>query len=234
MKLNMKSLLKDKNVLRVVALVSVLNLLGYLMMQNLDAVAFFIIIGFLTTYFSKNMIVVLLVAMISTNFLVMSRSAGRKMVEGMKNKGLPTTKDVNKDKEEDKEPKGDDDNEEQIMATGKPSKLDEAGTLEKAYENLETMLGSDAIKNMSQDTQQLAKKQQDLAKMVKNMEPMMDSVSSIMNKMGGIDGVNKMLEKSKGLMEGLTSITNKVSFDPSEGVDGKKKSPQLEGFAIRG
>ena len=234
MKLNMKSLLKDKNVLRVVALVSVLNLLGYLMMQNLDAVAFFIIIGFLTTYFSKNMIVVLLVAMISTNFLVMSRSAGRKMVEGMKNKGLPTTKDVNKDKEEDKEPKGDDDNEEQIMATGKPSKLDEAGTIEKAYENLENMLGSDAIKNMSQDTQQLAKKQQDLAKMVKNMEPMMDSVSSIMDRMGGIDGVNKMLEKSKGLMEGLTSITNKVSFDPSEGVDGKKKSPQLEGFAIRG
>ena len=234
MKLNMKSLLKDKNVLRVVALVSVLNLLGYLMMQNLDAVAFFIIIGFLTTYFSKNMIVVLLVAMISTNFLVMSRSAGRKIVEGMKNKGLPTTKDVSKDKEEDKEPKGDDDNEEQIMATGKPSKLDEAGTLEKAYENLETMLGSDAIKNMSQDTQQLAKKQQDLAKMVKNMGPMMENVTNIMDRMGGIDGVNQMLEKSKGLMEGLTSITKKVSFDPSEGVDGKKKNPQLEGFAIRG
>ena len=232
MKLNMKSLLKDKNVLRVVALVSVLNLLGYLMMQNLDAVAFFIIIGFLTTYFSKNMIVVLLVAMISTNFLVMSRSAGRKMVEGMKNKGLPTTKDVSKDKKE--EPKGDDDNEEQIMATGKPSKLDEAGTLEKAYENLETMLGSDAIKNMSQDTQQLAKKQQDLAKMVKNMGPMMENVTNILDRMGGIDGVNQMLEKSKGLMEGLTSITNKVSFDPSEGVDGKKKNPQLEGFAIRG
>ena len=94
MKLNMKSLLKDKNVLRIVALVSVLNLLGYLMMQNLDAVAFFVIIGFLTTYFSKNMIVVLLVAMISTNFLVMSRSAGKKMVEGMENK-----EEDNKDKD---------------------------------------------------------------------------------------------------------------------------------------
>lgn len=232
MKLNMKSLLKDKNVLRVVALVSVLNLLGYLMMQNLDAVAFFIIIGFLTTYFSKNMIVVLLVAMISTNFLVMSRSAGRKMVEGMKNKGVPTTKDVSKDKKE--APKGDDDNEEQLMATGKPSKLDEAGTLEKAYENLETMLGSDAIKAMTDETQTLAKKQQDLAKMVEKMGPMMDNVSSMMDKMGGMDGVAKILDKSKGLMEGLTSITNKVSFDPSEGVDGKKKSPQLEGFAIRG
>ena len=40
MKFDMKSLLKDKNVLRIVAVLSVLNLLGYLMMQNLDAVAF--------------------------------------------------------------------------------------------------------------------------------------------------------------------------------------------------
>ena len=228
MKLNMKSLLKDKNVLRVVALVSVLNLLGYLMMQNLDAVAFFIIIGFLTTYFSKNMIVVLLVAMISTNFLVMSRSAGRKMVEGMKNKGLPTTKDVNKDKEEDKEPKGDDDNEEQIMATGKPSKLDEAGTLEKAYENLENMLGSDAIKNMSQDTQQLAKKQQDLAKMVKNMEPMMDNVNKMMEKMGGIEGMQDMMSNVAPLVKGLSDITGGLS------TGGNKKDKKLEGFAIRG
>ena len=226
MKLNMKSLLKDKNVLRVVALVSVLNLLGYLMMQNLDAVAFFIIIGFLTTYFSKNMIVVLLVAMISTNFLVMSRSAGRKMVEGMKNKGLPTTKDVSKDKKE--EPKGDDDNEEQIMATGKPSKLDEAGTLEKAYENLETMLGSDAIKNMSKDTKELAKKQQDLAKMVKNMGPMMDNVNKMMEKMGGMEGMQDMMSNVAPLVKGLSDITGGLS------TGGNKKDKKLEGFAIRG
>ena len=222
----MKSLLKDKNVLRVVALVSVLNLLGYLMMQNLDAVAFFIIIGFLTTYFSKNMIVVLLVAMISTNFLVMSRSAGRKMVEGMKNKGLPTTKDVSKDKKE--EPKGDDDNEEQIMATGKPSKLDEAGTLEKAYENLETMLGSDAIKNMSKDTEELAKKQQNLAKMVQNMQPMMDNVNKKMDKMGGMEGMQDMMSNVAPLVKGLSDITGGLS------TGGNKKDKKLEGFAIRG
>jgi len=60
--------MKDKNVLRIVAFISVVNLLGYVMMRDVDSVAFFVIIGFLTTYFSKNMIVVLLVAMITTNF----------------------------------------------------------------------------------------------------------------------------------------------------------------------
>ena len=70
----MKSLLKDKNVLRIVALIAILNMLGYLVIRDLDAVAFFAIIGFLATYFSKNMIVVLLVAMVATNMLTMSRT----------------------------------------------------------------------------------------------------------------------------------------------------------------
>ena len=38
--------------------------------RNVDAVMFYIILGLLTSYFSKNMIVVLLVAMIGTNLLV--------------------------------------------------------------------------------------------------------------------------------------------------------------------
>ena len=222
----MKSLLKDKNVLRIVALVSVLNLLGYLMMQNLDAVAFFIIIGFLTTYFSKNMIVVLLVAMISTNFLVMSRSAGRKMVEGMGNKGVPTTKDV-KDKDEKKAPEGENEKVEQEMATGKPSKLDEAATVEKAYENLQSMLGSDGIKHMSDETDELAKKQQKLAGMIKNMQPMMKNVESMMERMGGMEGMQDMMSNVAPLVKGLSSITDGLST-------GGNKKEKLEGFAIRG
>ena len=230
MKLNMKSLLKDKNVLRIVALVSVLNLLGYLMMQNLDAVAFFVIIGFLTTYFSKNMIVVLLVAMISTNFLVMSRSAGKKMVEGMENK-----EEDNKDKDssstkddKDKEPKGADEELDGEMAGNKPSKLDEAGTVEKAYENLENFLDADGIKGMSDKTDELKAKQEKLADMIKNMQPMMDNVSGIVEKMGGMNGMQNMLSQVTPLVKGLSDVTGGLS------AGGKSKDKKLEGFAIMG
>jgi uncharacterized membrane protein len=96
MKFDMKSLLKDKNVLRVVALLSVLNLIGYLIIRDLDAVAFFAIVGFLTTYFSKNMIVVLLIAMVLTNFFAMGRKSGG-MLEGMKS-SRKTTADMKKAK----------------------------------------------------------------------------------------------------------------------------------------
>ena len=69
MKFSVRSLLKDKNVLRIVSLISVLNLMGYIMVRDLESVSFFVLVGFLATHFSKNMIIVLLVSIISTNFL---------------------------------------------------------------------------------------------------------------------------------------------------------------------
>ena len=74
MKFNLKSVLKDKNVLRVIAVVSLINLLGYIMVKNMAAVILFILVGFLTTYFSKNMIIVLFTAMITTNFYAISNN----------------------------------------------------------------------------------------------------------------------------------------------------------------
>jgi hypothetical protein len=49
---------------------------NYLLRNNLEAIGIFIIIGLLTTYFSKNMIIVLLTTTILTNFIVMFRNRG--------------------------------------------------------------------------------------------------------------------------------------------------------------
>jgi len=70
----MDKILKDKNVLYTVFVLAILNLLGYLLVKNVEAVAFFLVIGFLTTYFSKNMIVVLMVAIISTSVFASTRN----------------------------------------------------------------------------------------------------------------------------------------------------------------
>lgn len=223
MKFNVKSLLKDKNVLRIVAILSVFNLLGYLMMQNLDAVAFFVIIGFLTTYFSKNMIVVLLVAMITTNFLVASRSASQySMIEGMKNKGRATTST----------PSGDSEEEEEKLATGKDSTLtdaapviDQSKTIEEAYNNLDKLIGSGGISEMTKETQKLMENQRNLKEAMKDLPDMMNSVQGMMKQMGGMEGMNKMLENLSPAIEAVNNITG-----------GAKKGggKDLEGFAIRG
>ena len=67
----MKSLLQNKYVLYVVLFIAVTNVLGYLAIEDFDSVACFAAIGALTSYFSKNMIVILGVALIGTNIVLL-------------------------------------------------------------------------------------------------------------------------------------------------------------------
>lgn len=101
----MDQLLNDKNVLYIIFVVAILNLLGYLITNNLEAVVFFLIVGFLSTYFSKNMIIVLIIAIITTSIFATTRSPKviyttkegmESMTEGKKNIGKSIDKDAEK------------------------------------------------------------------------------------------------------------------------------------------
>jgi hypothetical protein len=79
----------DKNVLYIMLVIAVVNVIGYLMMGNFEAVVFFAIVAYLSTFFTKNMVFVFLISILATNFLMVSkvnyfRNASAK--EGMKNK----------------------------------------------------------------------------------------------------------------------------------------------------
>ena len=79
----------DKNVLYIMLVIAVVNVLGYLMMGNFEAVVFFAIVAYLSTFFTKNMVFVFLISILATNFLMVSkvnylRFANAK--EGMQNK----------------------------------------------------------------------------------------------------------------------------------------------------
>jgi len=97
MKLNIHSLLRDKNVLYVTLFITIINMFAYLMFRQFDAVLFFVIIGLITSHFSKNMIIILLTAILSTNLAISIKLIG-KVKEGMENKDK--SKDAkNKDKD---------------------------------------------------------------------------------------------------------------------------------------
>ena len=70
-----QSMLQDKNVLYIVAFLAVINFFGYVVLRDSYALLIFLSIGFISTYFSKNMTVVLIVTLILTNFItVVSRN----------------------------------------------------------------------------------------------------------------------------------------------------------------
>lgn len=206
MKQEINRLLKDKNVLYIVLFLAITNLFGYIVVGNLEAVLFFLIIGFLTTYFTKNMIVVMLVAMLTTNFLVAGRRVGGAVREAMTNKD-----DAKKNKREE----GEENKHEETKKTTEDTvgEIDHAGTVEAAYDQIDKLLNSDAIKHMGDDTQRLAKRQAELMKQMETLGPMVEQGMKTLEKFGGMDKMTDMIG-------GLSSIVNK--FGGGGGKDNKR------------
>ena len=67
------SLATDQNVLYIMLVIAVINIVGYLMMGNFEAVLFFAIVAYLSTFFTKNMVIVFLISILATNFLMVSK-----------------------------------------------------------------------------------------------------------------------------------------------------------------
>ena len=202
MKFKLKSILKDKNVLYIVFFLALVNLFGYLLAGNLDAVIFFLILGYLTSYFSKNMIVVMLAAIILTNLFVSSRYLGQKpLLEGMKN-GDKDIKEVDESEtSSNASPKPVDEAEEQAEATGKPN-VDYSATLEAAYDNIDKLLSSDALSNMSNETQRLAEKQQKLMGNIQKLEPMMNNAAGLLDKLD-TGKITQLMSNLEGKIQGM-------------------------------
>ena len=108
-------ILHNKYVLYASFFFAIVTAAGYLLSNNLEAICIFVIIGFLTTYFSKNMIIVLLVTTIATNFIVLVRNKNKSMIEGMETKDTSAASP-------DSAAASDDDKKKKLAAMAAPSK----------------------------------------------------------------------------------------------------------------
>lgn len=75
-------MLKNKIVLYGVLILTITNVFGYLMTKNYEAVVFFALVYYLTGEFTRNNILIALVALVSTNSLL-AMVQGRKIYEAM-------------------------------------------------------------------------------------------------------------------------------------------------------
>lgn len=85
--MKLSKVFQNKYLLYFVLVVAVTNVLGYLAMEQYNAVTFFLAIGLLSSYFTKNMSVVLLISILSTAFASIQR-----VIEGMENKSATDEK----------------------------------------------------------------------------------------------------------------------------------------------
>jgi hypothetical protein len=206
----MDKLLNDKNVLYTVFVIAILNLLGYLMVKNLEAVLFFLIIGFLTTYFSKNMIIVLIITIISTSIFASSRTTYSQ--DSVNKEGMSTQRSASKDKLKEKvEEKSKTNTKSPPIDEAKVStisgktknRVDYAGTLEEAYSNLQKHVGEGGIEGLTAQTSTLLSQQKQLMDNITDMQPFLKTAESFMQNMdmSSLDGITGMLSKLTGKTE---------------------------------
>lgn len=191
-----KDVVTNKYVLYVVLFIAFMNVLAYLATSNFIGLTLFCLIGFLTTYFTKNMVIVLLVAIIVSSFLHISR----RTVEGMKNKGSKKSKKKVKAADEyepdepaptdDEENDNTDDNDKPVMTKG--AKINHQKTVEESYKNLHNILGNENFQQMTKDTKQLMKQQEQLTKSLEGMAPLLKSAQGMLKGLD-LDKMNKMM-----------------------------------------
>ncbi len=194
--------LTNKYVLYVVTFLAVTNILGYLAVQNTSSVLFFILLAFLTQYFSKNMTVILLTAMIGTSLLFVTHNFGG-VREGMTAKekadkdaqqNQQRQKTLDMSKQEENANSGDD----EVEAFGGSQRIDRKKTNQKAFESIQTQLGPDGVKGLQADTQALMSQQKELMETMKSLEPMMDTAKGMLNSLD-MGTLNKMTDLVGGL-----------------------------------
>ena len=234
MKIKAPALLKNKYVLYGLLVLGIINILGYLSMEDYKSLGLFISIGLLSTYFSKNMSVNLLVAIVVTAIVAVND----KVKEGLENK-----EDTKKEKKSTKEGLQVCD-ENNPCPTGKtcqngtcvttsgfqnnvppstPAKVDDedespgdridyAATMEQAYDNLQKMLGDDGIKGITSETKKLVQQQKDLMGTLNTMAPVLSTAKETLESMNMPDmaGMADMLKQLNGKAPDLSKLTKKA------------------------
>jgi len=202
-------ILTNKYVLYLVAFLSLMNVMGYMIAEDLNHIIVFILVGVIMTYFSKNMTIILLVSLVSSNLFSMCF-----LVEGFENgKSKEDTAADTTEEESEEEPKKKPskrrnkidssaglnssvdsvppESESFEVGRGKRNpKIDYASTITDAYSQLNELIGKDGIKSLTSDTQTLMQQQLQLADSMKAIGPL-------------IEGITPLLSQAKGMMGGL-------------------------------
>ena len=171
-------IMKNKYTLYLVLALAIVHAYMLLVGRSYNNLVFFILMGVLASYFSKNMVLILGVPLIISYVFAQNRY----IREGLENASASKPEDDKKKEEDDAKKKADED-------------------AKKAN-------GGDASGASSQpakaDHSELIKNQKELMEQMKAMQPMMDQATKAVESMGGFEGMSKIIG---GLGSAMSSLS---------------------------
>ena len=212
----LKLLSKNKIMVFVLYFIVSLNILGYMTMNNFQSIALFTLVLYVTTFFSKNIAIILIAPLIVTNFF----NIGNNTIEGLKNKSNKsknTTKEGNRNladalkthaekEEEDEEEEGGDFSKMNADTASKyiepnETRINRRKSMEEQFDSLQGMLGKENIEEMTKETSKLIDKQQSLNESMQAMGPLLKNAQGLLE---GFD-----LDGLAGVQEAIKSLNPK-------------------------
>jgi len=205
----MERLLKNKVVLYVLLFLGVTNIAGLISIHKYYALAFMVIIGLITSHFTKNMIIIIIISLLSTNMIFLHKFSN--LTEGFEKKGKKKGKGKGKKK------KKKDGFQQRNVPLSKPAiigeddieddelngnRIDYASTMEQAYDNLQSVLGEGGMANLTNETQTLISQQKNLMSTLNDMQPMMKMAKDTMSSLN-LDSMTKSLQGMGSMLSSL-------------------------------
>jgi len=216
MKVSRKNnILHNRYILYLIFIIALSDLLLLVYNNDYYSASIFILIGFLTSFFSKNMIVILFISIAFANIIKYGTKAGTEGMSSKDEKEEETTeeKEKEKEKDDDKEKDTNDDKENgasdnKEKGTKKPDKKKDKTDQKTKDENLD-----DAIKSLSVETNEGTNKEK--FEQDKNIIYTSDEDKEIAKNEKMIISQEKMLKsmnKYKPLLDTLQGITKNMAI----------------------
>ena len=181
------SLMKNKWFLYFLSLIAIGQVVTYGMQQQWESTILFVVLGLLAHNYTKNMIVVLLVAIVGTGIF----SHFIRVNEGLSNR------DIEEEAEDAEE--------------FKSSHVDKASTMSKNLENIKSIVGRGGIEKMSRETAALMKQQNKMLENMERLKPLTEQATGLVNKLENSQLLKTMAQnkgKFQRASEQLSSLKN--------------------------
>ena len=197
------SLMKNKWFLYFLSLIAIGQVVTYGMQQQWESTILFVVLGLLAHNYTKNMIVVLLVAIVGTGIF----SHFIRVNEGMSSRDHMERRRRSEHKH-DNDDDDDDDTDEKFNTS---SHVDKASTMSKNLENIKSIVGRGGIEKMSRETAALMKQQNKMLENMERLKPLTEQATGLVNKLENSQLLKTMAQnkgKFQRASEQLSSLKN--------------------------
>lgn len=189
MKVQKKNLLlHNKYILYVIFIIALSNFLNLVYIYDYYSASIFVLIGFLTSFFSKNMIVIMFISVAFTNIIKYGAKAGIEGMEGNESDDNEETAESDKKKNNEKKDKPKDDAESLSVETN------EGSNKEKFEQDKSVVYTSEEEKELDK-TDKMILSQEKMLKSMNKYKPLLDTLQGITKNMAIVKGATSGIDE---------------------------------------